>query len=271
MVVVDTKIKDFLSNENPESESRDTVHTKIYDGNSDQVKNIGYDLQTKRFYRDSKSSTECTLNPGESVFVESEETIYFGSKMTGIVSLRNSRIRMGLRLDSPRYQPCHKTRIYFRLTNISSDALELRTGEDYAMLIFDQLEDEPSKGYDGTYQKEFSFKGLADYKSVYRDQIQSVEGKIKNLQEMERSIYGNVITILTIFVTIFTLLNVNIELAKSTASAFTFLNFNLAILGGISFLSVFLSELFGRNKGKKHFLWIIPLICFVVLILINLL
>lgn len=88
---------------------------------------------------------------------------------------------------------------------------------------------------------------------------------------MERSIYGNVITILTIFVTIFTLLNVNIELAKSTASAFTFLNFNLAILGGISFLSVFLSELFGRNKGKKHFLWIIPLICFVVLILINLL
>ena len=57
MVVVDTKIKDFLSNENPESESGDTIHTKIYDGNSDQVKNIGYDLRTKRFYRNSNSST----------------------------------------------------------------------------------------------------------------------------------------------------------------------------------------------------------------------
>ncbi len=269
MVVVDTKIKDFLSNENPESESGDTIHTKIYDGNSDQIENIGYDLRTKRFYRNSNSSTECTLNPGESVFVESEETVYFGSKMTGIVSLRNSRIRMGLRLDSPRYQPCHKTRIYFRLTNISSDAIALKSGDEYAMLIFDQLEDEPSKGYDGTYQKEFSFKGLADYQSAYRDQIQSVEGKIKNLQEMERSIYGNVITILTIFVTIFTLLNVNIELAKSVTSAFTFLSFNLAILGGISFLSALMSELFGQNKEKKHFLWVIPVICFVALILIN--
>lgn len=81
----------------------------------------------------------------------------------------------------------------------------------------------------GTFQAEFDFKGLGDYKSAYLEQIQSIQGKVKNIQDMEKGIYGNVITILTIFVTIFTILNMNIELAKTSATDPCVPDFNLAI------------------------------------------
>ena len=173
-------------------------------------------------------------------------------------------------LDVPVYQPGHKTKIYFRLTNVSNDVLKIEQGAQYAMLMFEQLDKAPDKEYDGTFQAEFDFKGLGDYKSAYLEQIQSIQGKVKNIQDMEKGIYGNVITILTIFVTIFTILNMNIELAKTSATVHVFLNFNLAILGGVSFLALFLAELIGKDKKWSRWLWLIPLVCFIAMILLNL-
>ena len=266
MILVDHDIRAFLAN----AAANEADQTTIYHGDESCITGIGYDLRTSRVYQNGKAVSEYPLNPGESVFVESEEVIQFDAQTIGRVFLKNSRIRMGLMLDAPVYQPGHKTKIYFRLTNVSNDVLKIEQGAKYAMLMFEQLDKAPAEQYNGTYQAEFDFKGLGDYKSAYLEQIQSIEGKVKNIQDMEKGIYGNVITILTIFVTIFTILNMNIELAKTAASVHVFLNFNLAILGGVSFLALFLAELIGKEKKRSRWLWVIPVLCFAAMILLNL-
>lgn len=63
----------------------------------------------------------------------------------------------------------------------------------------------------------------------------------------------------------------SIELARAAATVSAFLNFNLAVLGGISFLSLFLSELVGREKRWSRALWLIPTVCFAAILILNLL
>lgn len=258
MLLVDSEIKTFLLN----SEIDGTAQTWIKNGREDCVTNIGYDLRAARFAKNKSMQESCELNPGESVFVESEEVVRFDNNTCGIVSLKNSRIRMGFTLDAPTYQPGHTTKIYFRLTNVSNDVLVLSAGERYAMLMFQQLEKAPEVPYQGAFEKEFSFKGLGDYKSQYAEQIKSIDGKIKDLKTLEKSIYGNVISLLSVFVAVFTLLNVNISLAQGSARRGVFLLFNLAVLGSISFLSLFMDALIHKEKTAPKWLWIFPILCF---------
>lgn len=267
MILVDKELQTFLLNGDTDAPGK----TAIFGGDESCVTNIGYDLRANAFYRGGKREDCCDLAPGESVFVESREIVQFDAVTVGRVFLKNSRIRMGFTLDAPVYQPGHKTRIYFRVTNVSSDSLHVSAGDKYAMLLFEQLHDAPAASYSGAFQDEFDFKGLGDYKSMYLSQIQSLQGKVKDIRDMEKGIYGNVVTILTIFVTIFTILNVNIELARAAATVSAFLNFNLAVLGGISFLSLFLSELVGREKRWSRALWLIPIVCFAAILILNLL
>lgn len=139
--------------------------------------NVGYDLRAKRFYVSDKAEERVTLQPNESAFVESVEIVSMPTDMLGIVSLKNSRIRQGLSLDSPVYQPGHKTRIYFRLTNVSADSIELDVGEKYATILFEKLSSVPDNPYDGAFSDEFKYRGLGDYKNVYRRQIREIEKK----------------------------------------------------------------------------------------------
>ena len=264
MLLVDSEIKTFVTN----GKLGQTNQTSIIDGDASCITNIGYDLRADRFAREKKLVESCELQPGESSFVQSKEIISFDKDTVGKVVLKNSRIRMGLTLDAPVYQPGHKTRIFFRLTNVSNDAITLTSGEKYAMLMFEQLHKSPDVPYTGTFEGEFSFKGMADYQSEYADQIKSIDGKIKNLQDLEKSIYGNVITILSIFVAIFTLLNINIDLSNQNNDGAIFLVFNLATLGAISFLAVFLSFLLNKEAKPDKKLWFIPAICFLSILII---
>ena len=219
-------------------------------------------MRAQYFIYNGKSVEACELNPGESAFVQSKELVHFDAHTVGRVSLKNSRLRMGFTLDAPVYQPGHTTALYFRLTNISADALALKADESYAMLMFEQLEHSPDKKYGGAFEKEFSFTGLGNYASAYADQIKSLDGKIKDLKSMEKSIYGNVLSILSIFVAIFTIVNINITFASSSESGVTFLAFNLATLGAIAFLSLFMTTLLKRENKISNWLWLIPAVCF---------
>ena len=263
-MLVDHEIRKLLCTKEPENNEE----TAILGGKESQISAIGYDLIAKSFYENTASYQERTLASGESVFVESEEVVRFGLHIVGRVVLRNSRIRMGLTLESPLYQPGHKTRIYFRLTNISRDAIKLKAGESYASLHFETLEDTPEKAYNGNFQDEFRFKDLGNYSSKYAEQIQSIGGKLDTLKDMEKSIYGNVSTILTIFVAIFTLLNVNISLAQGQNAAEMYLLFNLSTVGAISALALLLAGVLDTRKKVHISLWIIPAICFIAIFLI---
>ena len=263
MILVDKDIAKFVTNGTIPA----STGTAIKGGTEKSITNIGYDLTTKDFPVAGKVHETVTLNPGESVFVESSEIIAFDNFTVGRPVLKNSRIRMGLTMDAPTYQPGHETRIYFRLTNVSRDALVLSAGEKYVTLIFEQLDRSPNHPYNGTFQDEFDYKGLADYKSSYIEQIQSIDGKVKDIEGIEKNIYINVLSILSVFVAVFTLLNVNISLSKASASVVDFLIFNLSTIGSISSLALLLGNMLGKKKSHTG-LWFLPAICFVVLIII---
>ena len=263
MILVDKDIEVFVTNGSIDGCSQ----TAIKGGRQESVTNIGYDLTTRGFPRAGKMVESVKLNPGESTFVESLEIVAFDNTTVGRPVLKNSRIRMGLTMDAPTYQPGHETRIYFRLTNVSNDLLELSAGEKYVTLIFEQLEQTPNNPYNGTFQDEFDYKGLADYKSSYMDQIQSIDGKVKDLENIEKNIYINVLSILSIFVAVFTLLNVNISLSKASASVVDFLIFNLSTIGSISALALLLGNMLWKKKAHGG-LWTLPAACFILLIII---
>lgn len=264
MILVDKSIMVFVSNGTHEHEGQ----TAIIDGKAENVTNIGYDLVAGKFAADGKLVESFDLNPGESVFVESVEVIEFDNQTVGRLALKNSRIRMGLTMDAPTYQPGHKTRIYFRLTNISKDVIRLEAEQKYATVIFESLAEEPDNPYSGAFSDEFSFKGLADYKSEYINQIQSLEGKVKDLESLEKNIYSNVLAILAVFVAVFTLLNINISMAKASATVIDFLIFNLSTVGGISALTLLLTGILDRKRHHKA-LWSIPAVCLIALIAIG--
>ena len=136
MVIVDHEIADRVK------------HDSLIDSFDDScLTNIGYDLRAKQFYVSDKAEERVTLQPNESAFAESVEIVSMPTDMLGRVALKNSRIRQGLSLDAPVYQPGHKTRIYFRLTNVSADSIELDKGEKYATILFYTLSSVPDNPY----------------------------------------------------------------------------------------------------------------------------
>lgn len=272
MLLVDSEIRTFLTNGKiAGTELAEAKQTAIAHGDEDCITNIGYDLRAARFAKNGKFFTDgCELNPGDSVFVESVEAIRFDNNTVGKLALKNSRIRMGFTMDAPTYQPGHTTKIYFRLTNVSNDVLSLVAGDKYAMLMFEQLNTAPDKPYNGPFEKEFSFNGLGAYKSKYADQIRTIDNKIEDLKSLEKNVYGNMLTILSIFVAIFSLLNVNISLTSQAASQISFLVFNLATLGAISLLALFLNALINKESKPSKLLWLVPGVCFGVVLGISL-
>lgn len=232
--------------------------------------NVGYDLRAKRFYVSDKAEERVTLQPNESAFVESVEIVSMPTDMLGIVSLKNSRIRQGLSLDSPVYQPGHKTRIYFRLTNVSADSIELDVGEKYATILFEKLSSVPDNPYDGAFSDEFKYRGLGDYKNVYRRQIREIEKKTEDLKYIEHSIYGNVLVILTVFVALFSFLTTNISLAVNSAGIEQYFIFNALLLGCISFLVALMGTII-KPKKRTWAYWIPAALCFFVAFLLYIL
>lgn len=256
MLYVDKDIKAFV--QTGLEPNADPELTAIKNGSMDCITNIGYDLRAGKLYKEPGNAKDfCVLKPGEFVFVESKEHVFFNKNTIGVVSLKNSRIRMGLALDAPVYQPGHKTPVYFRLTNITNNELTISTGEKYAMLMLYNLNKAPEHPYDGPFQQESDFNGMGIYNSLYANQVKEVEEKTKNIKDIEKNLYGNVLTILTIFIGIFTLLNINIELVKAASTAKGFVCFNLAVIASLSFLGMLLEEVIHREEAR-HKLWWIP-------------
>ena len=259
MVIVDHEIADRVKRDGLIDSFDDSCLT-----------NIGYDLRAKQFYVSDKAEERVTLQPNESAFVESVEIVSMPTDMLGRVALKNSRIRQGLSLDAPVYQPGHKTRIYFRLTNVSADSIELDKGEKYATILFDTLSSVPDKPYEGAFSDEFRYKGLGDYRDVYKRQIREIEKKTEDLKSMEHSIYGNVLVILTVFVALFSFLTTNISLAANSAGIEQYFIFNSLLLGCISFLVALMGTIV-KPKKRTWTYWIPAVLCFAVAFLLYLL
>lgn len=267
MILVDKDIRTFLENGSITDREGQTA---IVGGSPDNITNIGYDLTASGFIVGGALVEETELAPGQSVMVESEETVFFDTSTCGTVHIKNSRLRMGLSLESPVYQPGHETRIYFRLTNLSDSIVVLSRGNKYAVLVFEQLNDAPDKPYSGTFQRESQYRNLAGYTSDYERETKLFEKKKIDLAHLEKSMYGNVITILSIFIAIFSIINVNFSMVQAGSSLSQYLSFNLSLVGGIGFLAALMEEIIHRDNHPRHRLWILPAVVFLVVAVVAL-
>lgn len=146
----------------------------------ENVQAVGYDLTSHVYWTaDGVELDHIELGPMQSVFVQCKETIALPDNMTAQVFLRNSRIRQGLLLTAPLYQPGHKTPVYFRVTNVGGHVVPLKSGDGLAILIFEALGASVDRPYQGTFQNEGKYRGMGDYAELYASQGDVREGAEK--------------------------------------------------------------------------------------------
>lgn len=154
----------------------------IENADNGNITNIGYDLTAKYFAVAGKELDAVSLLPGESAFVGAEENISMPNNLAARIVLKNSRIRQGLAIEAPVYQPGHHTKVFFRLTNIAGDEITLTKGQKYATILFEQLTGDAAHPYDGAFSEEFDFKGLGRYHEIYNAQVKKIEKKAEDLK-----------------------------------------------------------------------------------------
>lgn len=228
---------------------------------------IGYDLTVDDYSNEpGKTVKSINLAPGASVFVRSKEKIMLPNDMMATVSLRNSRIRQGLDLTAPVYQPGHETRVFFRVTNVSPQSITLDGSKGIATITFEKLDSEVERKYNGSFQNEFDFSGMSDYTTSLSKDISIIEEKADAIKELEKNIYGNVLAVMAVFVGIFSLLNVNVSLVAGNVTIKTLLTLNLATVGSIGFLVAIISTALQHEEKHRPFLIVIWIACVVAFI-----
>lgn len=235
----------------------------------ENVTNVGYDLRSKAFYDEDGEHQKKDLAPGESVMVAAEEILHMPHDMAATVRDKNSRIRQGLLVTAPMYQPGHDTRVFFRLSNFSADEIRLVAGESHAMIVFEQLTGKADKPYAGAFRDEVGgYTGLRGYQQAYEKQIHRLEKKAEDVKEIEKTIYANVLAILAVFVAIFSLISTNVKLLEDESTLRSFVGYNLITVGGISFLltllrTTILNDLSVKKQKGRFTIWIPTILVFI--------
>lgn len=141
--------------------------------------------------------------------------------------------------------------------------MKLTKDAEFASMMFERLEHAPEHPYEGEFQKELDFKNLGSYAKKYKAELQDYEDKAASLHSMEKNIYSNVITLMSVFIALFSLININIELAYAeTVEVARMLVFNLTTVGSIAFL-VALIRMPSSSRKKPDF-WILLVLAVVM-------
>ena len=90
------------------------------------------------------------------------------NNLLAIIDQKNSRIRQGLYVDAPVYQPGHETRVFLRVKNISNNVISIKQGDLLAAIRFEKLTSEPNNIYNGAFVDELNYKNLGSYESKFR-------------------------------------------------------------------------------------------------------
>lgn len=223
---------------------------------------IAYDLVIKDVLPTTGHCEEYAIKPGETIFASTAEVITVPENMFAQVVTRNSAIRMGLTVIAPLYQPGHKTRIFFRVSNASEKTVTISRGDSVCSLMIYRLSEPSAKPYGGVYADEFDYRGVGNAHAVKIPTAGVVEEKLKALEKMESRLYGNVMMMLTVFVAIFSLVNLNMSTLRDNYNLVDVLTFNAMFLGVISTLVLLVAEILGELQGRKRRLFLIPLLAF---------
>lgn len=206
MILPDSEINERISNsELLVNEDGSAISSPI-------AQNISYDLSTKKFYSKEQDSTDTfELRPLDSVFVASSEQINLPNDVVAEVKLKYSLMTDGLMLDAPLYQPGHNgSNIFFRLTNISNKDIKLVSSKKYAYIVFHQVAGNVEEPYNGKFcDPQTSINEIREhsYRGVYPDIMEDINRTHVKINNTEKTIYGNVLVIITVFITLFSLLS----------------------------------------------------------------
>lgn len=231
--------------------------------NSDKLGSMSYDLDADLYCtKVGDNRDEIDLMPGESTFVQAVEAIQLPPNIIARVILRNSRIRQGLTLDAPIYQPGHHTKVYFRITNISKETISLKKSDGIAAIMFEQLDQNADRPYSGTYQDEIDFRGMGKYTNEYGKRMTDLDNKVEEINGIARSIYGNVLAIMAIFVAVFSLINVNVSILDEFSDTKQILTINFTMIGAIAFLIAMINSVLPGKHSIK--VWAPCIIVFII-------
>ncbi|MCH5296458.1 MAG: hypothetical protein J1E85_02185 [Ruminococcus sp.] len=263
MILVDKNIKERV-----ESDKLIAVNY-----NENNVNCVSYDLSVDKILINDKSSKNSyNIKPNETVFVKTKEMINMPYDLVGIVTEKNSRMRQGLKVDAPRYQPGHSTFVFLRVQNISNQIILIEENTKIAQIMFETLYEEPSVTYDrqinASFNDEQEYIGFGNYEAEYIKQIKDVDETIEKAKEdidtMSHKIYSNVLALMGIIVAIFSLITINYNAATQSDLNFKFivamnlsLAFCIVLMMGLIFIFL--------NTKKHKSLWIIYLIVFILL------
>lgn len=192
MILVDKDIKEYV-------EKKELILSGFQEEN---LNGISYDLTIDVIV--DEEGNECplySLKAGETVFVKTQERLSIPHDILGRIAEKNSRMRQGLKVDGPHYQPGHVTYAFLRVQNISNKTIELSKGIKIAQIIFEQLTQVPEVPYDAqeksSFQNEVQYAGLGNYREEYEKQMKAEYEKNKeDLAGISNKIYANVLTIM---------------------------------------------------------------------------
>lgn len=229
---------------------------------------VSYDLTVEKIIlpnNDDSERSSYALNPGETVFISSKENIKLPNDMVAFVSLRNSCIRQGLSLDAPVYQPGHHTKVFARITNVSNKRISITAGHSVAQVFFAKLNSE-AEPYGGKFVDQFSYENIGEFGDEVLPEVEEIKEKVASIKDTEKHIYANVITLMTIFIGVFSLVNLNINFVTSTMDLKSLIVYNLVMLGGISTLVALISVVLPREKHKGRITVVLALVAVLLLV-----
>ena len=261
MILVDKEIK---------QRGKDIV-IEGYDENN--VNSVSYDVTLECIITNDAEKESYILQPGETIFVRTKEMIHMPDDLMGRIGEKNSKMRLGIQVSGPRYFPGHKTYMFLRVSNISPNRIKLDKGDKIAQIFFEQLKEVPQKTYNlqenASFNNEEKYRGFAGYQDEYERKILKIEQQKEELEEKESKIYANIMTIMGVFVAVFSMIMVNFTNINAETANLKFLVMLNLSLGIVVVLFVGLMLIFLNKAKSKNFL--VAYIIFMLILVIALL
>lgn len=183
--------------------------------NQNNLNGVSYDITVDSIIDGNSNLDTYELAPNSIVIVRCKEVLLVPDDIVVRVAEKNSLIRQGIKVEGPHYHPGHKTYIFLRVQNLTSESFLIRKDLNIAQLMCEQLTQIPEVTYDkqknSSFNLEKEYRGTGKYKKEYDNLSKKFENAKNELESMKEKIYANVITIMGIFVSIFTLVSVNIQ------------------------------------------------------------
>lgn len=236
------------------------------------VKAVSYDLHIDGIINGDGLVKSYELRPNEIVFIKTIEQIKMPQDLMGRIGEKNSRMRQGLCVAGPHYFPGHQTYIFLRIHNISSVSIKLRTNDNIAQIFFEQLTDIPENPYNNqagaAFNEEEQYRGLGKYKDEYEQRMTAVQNANHNLEKKVNGLYANILTIMGVFVSIFSLITINFSsLSEENLTKEFVISMNLS-LGIVISSFVGLILLFLNKADNKWFLLLYIAVVAVLIVLL---